>query len=60
MTLGVYRRNTAAHRLYESIGFLATQTTIAATKVGDRSWDLIEMQLPRRSFVPTKARTRPV
>jgi hypothetical protein len=33
MTLGVYRHNTAAHRLYESIGFLATQTRIAATKV---------------------------
>jgi RimJ/RimL family protein N-acetyltransferase len=55
LTLGVYRHNTAAHQLYESIGFLATQTPIAATTIGDRSWDSIEMQLPRRSFVPTKA-----
>ena len=60
MSLGVYRHNTAAHRLYESIGFLATQTTIAATTVGDRSWDSIEMQLPRRSFVPTKCEARTV
>lgn len=46
MTLGVYRHNTAAHRLYESIGFLATQTTIAATTVGDRSWTASRCNYP--------------
>jgi RimJ/RimL family protein N-acetyltransferase len=53
MTLGVYRHNTPAHRLYESIGFSSTQTTIAATTVADQSWDSIEMQLPRRTYAAT-------
>jgi RimJ/RimL family protein N-acetyltransferase len=55
MTLGVYRQNTTARRLYESIGFTFTQTTTAPTTVGDHSWDSMEMQLPRQSFDTTRA-----
>jgi len=54
MTLGVYRQNTTARRLYESIGFTFTQTKVAATTVGNRSWDSMEMQLPRQSFDTTR------
>lgn len=50
MTLGVYRHNTPARRLYESLGFVATQTKIASVTVGDQPWDSIEMQLPRLRF----------
>jgi RimJ/RimL family protein N-acetyltransferase len=53
MTPGVYRHNTPAYRLYEDLGFFATQTTIATTTVADQSWDCIEMQLPRRTFATT-------
>jgi len=50
LTLGVYRQNTAARRLYEGLGFTTTAVLEGVTTVGDEAWDAIEMALPRDRF----------
>ena len=47
MTLGVYRHNTIARRLYEQIGFKTTLIVENSVTIDGEPWDNIEMRLPR-------------
>ena len=46
LTLGVYAHNTAARRLYGSLGFRETGA-VRDTRVGERTWHALEMARPR-------------
>jgi RimJ/RimL family protein N-acetyltransferase len=48
MTLGVYRHNTIARRLYEQLGFKTTMIVENSITVDGEPWDTIEMRLPRQ------------
>ena len=47
MTLGVYRHNTIARRLYEQLGFKTTLIVENSVTIDGEPWDNIEMRLPR-------------
>jgi ribosomal protein S18 acetylase RimI-like enzyme len=47
LTLGVYRHNTIARRLYEQLGFKTTLIVEHSVTIDGEPWDNIEMRLPR-------------
>jgi len=47
MTLGVYRHNILARRLYEQLGFKTTAIVENSVTIDGAPWDNIEMRLLR-------------
>lgn len=52
MTLGVYRHNTIARRLYEQLGFRTSVIVENSVTIDGEPWDNIEMRLPRHLGSP--------